>query len=88
MRSVLGIRSDKQDRGNPTGGKGWKAILDCVDAPGVASDFLSVADTQRLIYGTHPWNIGGGGAVELLEAIVKGSKRTLTTIIESIGSNY
>jgi hypothetical protein len=69
VRSVLGIRSDKQDRGNPKGGRGWKAIVDSVDIVGVQSEFLSVVDARRTTYAKHPWSIGGGGASELKERL-------------------
>jgi hypothetical protein len=85
VRSVLGIRSDKRDRGNPTGGRGWKAIVDSVDIVGVRSEFLSVVDAPRTTYAKHPWSIGGGGAAELKEQLDEAGEAKLGGLAENIG---
>lgn len=84
VRSVLGIRSDKRDRGDLTGGIGWKAITDSVDIVGVQSEFLSVVDFPRKTYEKHPWSIGGGGAAELNE-LLDAQQTKLRAVVDEIG---
>ena len=63
----------------------WSAIISQIDMPGSESQFVSVADTERSRFATHPWSIGGGGAAELKEKIDSTSQMTLASQIRSIG---
>ena len=50
------------------------------------SEFVSVADSQRLAFHKHPWSIGGGGASELKEVIEDKCKTKLENYIDTICS--
>jgi hypothetical protein len=85
IRTVMGIRGEPSTPADPAKGKVWTAILDQVDEPGSESDYVSVADTDRSRFATHPWSIGGGGAAELKERLDDRSVRALGAEVESVG---
>ncbi len=64
----------------------WSAIVEQIDQPGSQSEFVSVGDSSRELFGKHPWSIGGGGAAELKEQLEESAATTLGTICtEHIG---
>lgn len=69
IRSVMGSRGEPSTPADPRKGLVWSAIVDQIDEPGSESDYISVADTERVRFSAHPWSIGGGGAAELKEQI-------------------
>lgn len=69
VRSVMGIRGEPSTPADPTKGLVWSAIVAQIDEPGSESDYVSVADTERSRFASHPWSIGGGGAAELKERL-------------------
>ena len=69
VRSVMGIRGEPSTPADPTKGLVWSAIVAQIDEPGSESDYISVADTERSRFASHPWSIGGGGAAELKERL-------------------
>jgi len=69
IRTVMGIKGEPITPDDPAFGLVWSAILGQIDRAGSESDFVSVADVERGIFGKHPWSIGGGGAAELREEI-------------------
>ncbi|MCA6595664.1 MAG: BREX-2 system adenine-specific DNA-methyltransferase PglX [Pseudanabaena sp. M046S1SP1A06QC] len=85
IRTVMGIRGEPSTPESAVNGKVWQAILNQVDVVDSQSEFVSVADSQRLAFHKHPWSIGGGGASELKEVIEKISVYKLDKFIESIG---
>lgn len=85
IRTVMGIRGEPSTPESAVNGKVWQAILNQVDVVDSQSEFVSVADSQRLAFHKHPWSIGGGGASELKEVIDKLSVKTLSQLTESIG---
>jgi hypothetical protein len=85
IRTVMGIRGEPSTPKDPTKGLVWSAILDQVDVAGSESEFVSVANSQRDLFHKHPWSIGGGGASELKESIVKSAKSRLREFIAEIG---
>ena len=85
IRSVMGIRGEPSTPDVPAEGKVWSAILDQIDRPGSESDFVSVNDTERERFASHPWSIGGGGAAELKERLEKTCERTLSSLANAIG---
>ncbi len=85
IRIVMGIRGEPSTPADPAKGKVWTAILNQVDEPGSESDYVSVADTDRSRFATHPWSIGGGGAAELKERLDDRSVRALGAEVESVG---
>jgi len=85
IRTVMGIRGEPSTPESAVNGKVWQAILKQVDVVDSQSEFVSVADSQRLAFHKHPWSIGGGGASELKEVIDKLSIKTLSQLTASIG---
>lgn len=85
VRAVMGIRGEPSTPDDPATGLVWTAIVTQVDQPGSQSDFVSVADTPRTTFHTHPWSIGGGGASELKEALDESNDTRLESFATSIG---
>ena len=85
VRAVMAIRGEPSTPPDAAKGSVWSAITAQIDEPGSESDFVSVADTARERFGTHPWSIGGGGAAELKERIEAASDGCLEFEVEEIG---
>ncbi|MDQ2627160.1 MAG: BREX-2 system adenine-specific DNA-methyltransferase PglX [Actinomycetota bacterium] len=81
VRAVLGIRGEPGRPENPAKGLVWSTITDHVDDPGFENTYIGVANLDRSLFGTHPWNLAGGGAVELVAAL---ETNTSTTLDEKI----
>ena len=86
IRTVMGIRGEPSTFESAVNGKVWQAILNQVDVVDSQSEFVSVADSQRLAFHKHPWSIGGGGASELKEVIEDKCKTKLENYIDTICS--
>jgi len=84
IRTVMGIRGEPSTPESAVNGKVWQAILKQVDVVDSQSEFVSVADSQRLAFHKHPWSIGGGGASEL-KVILDISCNTKLESIADIG---
>lgn len=69
IRTVMGIRGEPSTPDDPAHGLVWSAIRNQIDEPGSESEFASVGDTARELFGKHPWSIGGGGAAELKDLL-------------------
>ena len=82
IRTVLGIKGEPGTPNEPATGLVWSAILRQIDLVGSESEFLSVADSERRVFATHPWSIGGGGAAELRETI-----ESQSTTLKGLGSD-
>jgi hypothetical protein len=85
IRAVQGIRGEPSTPADPTKGLVWTAIVSQIDDPGSESEYISVADTERARFATHPWSIGGGGAAELKEQLDQSRAQVLKGEIESVG---
>ncbi len=84
VRTVMGIKGEPSAPDDPARGLVWSAIVDQVDRAGSESEFVSVTDTNREVFGRHPWSIGGGGASALKEQIEE-SATPLGNLLEEIG---
>ncbi|MFZ3139093.1 BREX-2 system adenine-specific DNA-methyltransferase PglX [Polaromonas sp.] len=84
IRTVMGIKGEPSTPDNPAHGLVWSAILDQIDRVDSESDFVSVADTSRMVFGRHPWTIGGGGATDLKE-VIETDLSPLNRISASVG---
>ncbi len=84
VRTVMGIKGEPTTPDDPAIGLVWSAILRQIDTAGSESDFISVNDTGREVFGRHPWSIGGGGALELKE-IIEGDRDILKNLSLPIG---
>ncbi|MBI2478772.1 MAG: SAM-dependent methyltransferase, partial [Planctomycetia bacterium] len=85
LRTVMGIRGEPTTPDDPARGLVWSAIIAQMDQPGSQSDFVSVGDSERLLFHKHPWSIGGGGASELKELLEEGATQRLDALTQSIG---
>ena len=85
VRAVMGIRGEPTTPDDPANGLVWMAITTQVDQPGSQSDFVSVGDTTRASFHSHPWSIGGGGAAELKEVLDDASSLRLGSRATAIG---
>ena len=85
VRTVMGIRGEPSTPVDPARGLVWSAIVGQIDRPGSESEFISVGDTPRDTFATHPWSIGGGGAAELLEQLNDSAAALLGASTTAIG---
>lgn len=85
VRAVLGIKGEPSTPEDPGKAFVWSAILAQIDQPGSASEFISVSDTPRESFQSHPWSIGGGGAAELKEQIDEALESELDDYVVAIG---
>jgi Domain of unknown function (DUF7008)/Eco57I restriction-modification methylase len=76
IRAVLGIRGEPARPTDPAKGIVWTSIVEHVDDPVWDDAWITVADLDRIRLATHPWSLGGGGAVDLL-ANMTGTHRRL-----------
>ncbi len=84
VRAVMGIRGEPSTPENPACGLVWSAIITQIDNAGSESEFISVGDSVRERFHSHPWSIGGGGAAELKSQLDAGATQ-LGAFIESVG---
>jgi hypothetical protein len=84
VRAVLSIRGEPGAPKVPADGLVWSSIEDSVDELGAENDFVSVANIQRSVLGSHPWSLQGGSAAPLKERIEE-QRSPLVNEIESIG---
>jgi hypothetical protein len=84
VRTVMGIKGEPSTPDDPAHGLVWAAILGQIERAGSESDFVSVTDTDRAVFGKHPWSIGGGGAADLKE-LIEIDWPTLSSTVDSVG---
>lgn len=85
VRTVMGIKGEPTTPADPAHGLVWSAILGQIDRAGSESDFVSVADTGRAVFGKHPWSVGGGGVGDLKESIEAASVGTFGSLTAAMG---
>jgi hypothetical protein len=85
VRTVMGIKGEPSTPEDPAQGLVWSAILGQIDHVGSESDFVSVADTERAMFGRHPWSIGGGGASDVKAAIEYAVNVKLKDVVGAVG---
>jgi len=85
IRTVMGIRGEPSTPDDPAQGQVWSAIIAQLDHPGSESEFVSVGDTDRGLFHTHPWSIGGGGVSELKEVLEQNANKALKEVTSEIG---
>ncbi len=59
IRTAMGIRREAGTPDDPSQGLVWRAILEQLDTPGSQNEYISVTDSERARFETHPWSIGG-----------------------------
>lgn len=85
VRAVMSIKGEPSTPLDPAFGVVWSAILSQIDLNGSQSEFVSVVDTQRSIFGKHPWSVGGGGTAELKEQLEDLADKRLSAITAATG---
>ncbi|MFJ9058424.1 BREX-2 system adenine-specific DNA-methyltransferase PglX [Streptomyces sp. NPDC102409] len=86
VRSVQGEPSAPEE-GKEAEGLVWRAIVELIDRPGSAGQWVSVDDLERGRYfGKQPWILASGG-LEMNEAISQAGAGPLSQICQSIGFN-
>ena len=81
VRTVLGVRGEPGRPDNPAKGLVWASITEHVDVPGWDDEWVTITDLGRALLTTHPWSLSGGGAVQLIEALVAASQAPLSSKI-------
>ncbi len=87
LRTVMGIRGEPSTPVNPAFGMVWSAIVAHLDNPGVASEFVSVDDSDRSRFHKHPWATGGGNTIDVLSIIESSDRPRLSSITAAIGAS-
>ena len=85
VRGVLGIRRDAKNPEDPAKGVVWRAIVEHVDDPGWSDGWITVSDLDRSRLASHPWNLMGGGAGELMGRLSVLSKGVVGDHAKRIG---
>jgi len=85
VRTVMGIKGEPSTPDDPAQGLVWSAIVGQIDNAGSESEFVSVADTERAVFGKHPWSIGGGGAADVKDSIEAASTSTVGKLAIEMG---
>lgn len=84
IRAILGVRGEPKQPDDPRNGVVWRAISLQVDEPDSESEWVSVEDSSRSRFASHPWSIGGGGTSDL-QAIVESVNGRLSEVVNEIG---
>ncbi|MEV0754542.1 BREX-2 system adenine-specific DNA-methyltransferase PglX [Streptosporangium sp. NPDC050280] len=85
IHMVMGISGEPGPPPIPAEGKVWQAIITQIGNPKSESKWLSTTDANRKDLAQYPWNLGGGGAVELQELIESASRRKISDVATSVG---
>lgn len=85
IRAVRRIRGESVRPVDPASAPVWLAVRTQVDQPGSESRWVSVTDSLRESFGSHPWSMGGGGATELKERIEEYCGTSLVDLVNEIG---
>ena len=73
IRAVCGLKEEVGELDNPREGLVWQAIIQLLDMPNAMSEYISVDDVDRVKFGSHPWDMGGGAVSALQEKLVQHS---------------
>lgn len=82
IRTVMSIQGEPEQPKIAAEGRVWTAIDKLTDHPGSPSPWISVADSRRTEFLTHPWNLAGGGAVDLQARLVRHASTKLGDGVE------
>lgn len=66
---ICAVRGKRQEVRVPDGddyGPAWRAIIEQVGRPGSDSEWVDVANVERLVMAKHPWSLEGGEASSLM----------------------
>ncbi|MFI6208896.1 BREX-2 system adenine-specific DNA-methyltransferase PglX [Streptomyces sp. NPDC051041] len=86
IRAVRSVQGEPAAPENAEEGLVWRAIVEQIDQPGSASQWVSVDDLDRKKYfGRQPWILTDGG-LEMVDQLNSGAEMTLSMISEEIGA--
>ena len=85
VRVVMRISGEPGLPQDPAMGLVWRSIVELVDRPGSANNWISIADLQRERLAKHPWSLSGGGAAELRKTIEDSAASILKDHVEELG---
>jgi hypothetical protein len=85
VRAVMGVRGEPNRPDDPAKGIVWTSIVEHVDDQGWDDGWVTIADIDRTLLSTHPWNLGGGGAIDLLQAMESISVERLASQVGRVG---
>lgn len=83
--AVLGIRGEPGAPEDASKGLVWCEIVDTIGQPGLDGRFVSVRDSARESFATHPWSLTGGGAEALKQTLEVNASRVLSSVVDEIG---
>ena len=72
VRMAVGIRGEPSEPADGSGGVVWGALVDQVDQPGSASEWIQVKDVSRQELARHPWLLSASGADDVLGKLQSG----------------
>jgi hypothetical protein len=75
VRAVLGVRGETTRPSEPAKGQVWTAIVEHINDSEWEDSWVTVTNLDRIRLATHPWSLGGGGAVDLLAGMSLGRSR-------------
>ncbi|MFE3148003.1 BREX-2 system adenine-specific DNA-methyltransferase PglX [Streptomyces sp. NPDC059218] len=81
VRTVVGLKGEPEPPANPADGFVWSAIAKQAREFGIESDWVTASDMRHDQFGSHPWTLSSGGAVELLTKMTE-SGSVLSSRIE------
>ncbi|MCL6669590.1 BREX-2 system adenine-specific DNA-methyltransferase PglX [Streptomyces panaciradicis] len=85
IRTVRGVQGEPKIPEDGENGLVWDAIVDQIDRPGSASQWVSVDDlTRERYFGKQPWILADGG-LEMVEQITSAANLKLGSISASVG---
>ncbi|MFF8650530.1 BREX-2 system adenine-specific DNA-methyltransferase PglX [Streptomyces griseoluteus] len=85
IRTVRSVQGEPAAPEKAEEGKVWQAIVDQIDKPGSASQWVSVDDLDRTRYfGKQPWILADGG-LEMVQSLEASSVGCLSAEVESTG---
>ncbi|MFG2836504.1 BREX-2 system adenine-specific DNA-methyltransferase PglX [Streptomyces zaomyceticus] len=85
IRTVRSVQGEPSAPANPEEGLVWRAIVEQIDRPGSAGQWVSVDDLMRDRYfGKQPWILADGG-LEMVEQLRKQAALNLAQVIQSVG---
>lgn len=85
VRAILKIQGEPGTPAEPSEGLVWTSIVENVDRRGYEDQWLSVVDLPRDALAHHPWSLGGGGAIELLDNLEEAGVSRLRDKVVRVG---
>jgi hypothetical protein len=85
VRAALGVRGEPKQPDDPSKGLVWHAIINQINEPGSASEWVSVTDLTKEDLSAFPWNLSGGGAKHLQLSIETASTARIRDTSKSVG---